>query len=275
MNKFCESTIYNVIVTLTICVSAIAAGLETNLPQEGDEETESAWEFPVFFLNQFVLTVFASDVFFKLLAEPYFWTYFYDDWNKFDVFIVILSFIPSEILSGSYLVALKLLRLLRLLKLVKRFKTLEIILEALVSTAKSIVMICGLMFVFVLVLASIGQALFAENDPLHFGNIRLAFVTMFQILTCDSWSTLMYINMFGCDVMGDDPTTCTPKKSYLVSILFFTASVAILTWIMVTMFIGVLTTGYLSAMFTSLLWILLPTLIRNFSSDSTHPVKYE
>ena len=95
-------------------------------------------------------------------------------------------------------------------------------------------------------IAAIGHSLFKENDPAHFGNIRIGFLTMFQVLTLDSWSLLMYINMYGCDIIGYDdwPEKCvSPKARFIVSALFFTASVATLTWVMVTMFIGLLTTG--------------------------------
>ena len=197
-------------------------------------------------MNTFIRLIFTFDVCCRLIAEPYFWKYFNDNWNKFDVLIVSVSWIPVAAVGGKYLVALKMLRLLRLLKIVKRFKTLKIILSALSSSTRSIIMICGLMFLIMTLIAAMGCSLFRDNDPAHFGNIRLGFLTMFQVLTLDSWSLLMYINMYGCDVIGYDdwPEKCVNSKArFIVSGLFFTASVAILTWIMVTMFIGLLTTG--------------------------------
>ena len=217
-------------------MSAVSAGLET---KDNVEEI-------VLLMNTFIRLVFTVDVCCRLIAEPYCWKYFIDDWNKFDVLIVLVSWIPVAAVGGKYLVALKMLRLLRLLKIVKRFKTLKIILSALSSSTRSIIMICGLMFLIMTLIAAIGHSLFRENDPAHFGNIRVGFLTMFQVLTLDSWSLLMYINMYGCDIIGYDdwPEKCvSPKARFIVSALFFTASVATLTWVMVTMFIGLLTTG--------------------------------
>ena len=220
----------------TIFLSAVSAGLETEDDAEG----------VVMHLNTFIRLVFTVDVCCRLLAEPYSWKYFDNNWNRFDVLIVLVSWIPVAAVGGKYLVALKMLRLLRLLKIVKRFKTLKIILSALSSSARSIIIICGLMFFIMTLIAVIGHFLFKDNDPAHFGNIRVGFLTMFQVLTLDSWSLLMYINMYGCNIVGYDdwPERCSrPKSMYVVAALFFTASVAILTWVMVTMFIGLLTTG--------------------------------
>ena len=58
------------------------------------------------------------------------------------------------------------------------------------------------MFLNVTILSGIGILLFSANDPLHFGDLSHAFLTMFQVMTLDSWSLIMFINMFGCDVIG-------------------------------------------------------------------------
>ena len=74
---------------------------------------------------------------------------------------------------------------------------------------------------------------------------------MFQCMTLDSWSLLMYINMFGCDVIGyeDYPDDCQhPQASFIISALYFPLVVASLTWIIITMFIV--------ATFLILVWLL-------------------
>ena len=69
---------------------------------------------------------------------------------------------------------------------------------------------------------------------------------MFIVMTLDSWAATMYTNLFGCDVIGyeDQPELCTdPEPRFLAAALFFPISVAILTWIIATMFIGLLSTS--------------------------------
>ena len=51
---------------------------------------------------------------------------------------------------------------------------------------------------------------------------------MFQCMTLDSWSSIMYINLFGCDVIGysDWPEWCVaPKANFLGSAIFFPMAV--------------------------------------------------
>lgn len=37
---------------------------------------------------------------------------------------------------------------------------------------------------------------------MHFGNLQIAFVSLFVITTLDDWTDIMYINMLGCDEYG-------------------------------------------------------------------------
>ena len=149
--------------------------------------------------------------------------YFTDNWNKFDIAIVSISYVPLSG-GGGIILMLRLLRLMRLLKLMKRFKTLQIILETLSSSLKSVIMISGLMFIWMTIMSGIGILLFGKNDPLHYKDIRVAFISTFQCMTLDSWSALLYINLFGCDVIGydDRPELCTdPEARFIAAAIYF------------------------------------------------------
>ena len=41
--------------------------------------------------------------------------------------------------------------------------------------------------------------LLQDNDPWHFKNLGVAFVTLFRVATLEDWTDVMYINMYGCD----------------------------------------------------------------------------
>ena len=243
MSVAARAAIYEHIVSLTIILVAIAAGLETS-----SVASESTTEL----LNSFVQGIFTADVAIKCVAEPYPWFYFNDDWNKFDVIVVTISYVPLSG-NGGLALMLRLLRLLRLLKIMRRFKTLQIILETLSMSLRSIVLISGLLFILMTIIGGFGVLLFGKNDPAHFGDIRLAFVCLFQILTLDSWSIPMYINLFGCSSRGSQfyidssfQNLCTAENDspqFVAAALYFPAAVGVLTWVMVTMFIGLMTTG--------------------------------
>lgn len=47
------------------------------------------------------------------------------------------------------------------------------------------------MSLFIFVFAVMGRGLFAEDSPDNFGELWLAFVTLFQLLTMDDWFELL------------------------------------------------------------------------------------
>ncbi len=41
---------------------------------------------------------------------------------------------------------------------------------------------------------------FRDNDPVHFGNLETAFLTLFRMSTLEDWADVMYTQLYGCDV---------------------------------------------------------------------------
>lgn len=44
--------------------------------------------------------------------------------------------------------------------------------------------------------AIVGVAAFGVNDPFYFGNLSRAMLTLFRVLSMDSWSMIMYCESF-------------------------------------------------------------------------------
>lgn len=197
-------------------------------------------------LDVFILTVFTIEVVLKLLAEgdsPL--AYFHDGWNKFDFVIVVGSYVPG---AGSLLTILRLLRLLRVLKLVKSLPQLAVIVNALIMGLSSIGYIGLILFLCFYIFAIAGMMLFRDNDPFHFGNLHISMFTLFRCSTLDDWSEVLYVNIYGCDdfpgVYEDFPEMCdAPKKQGVMASIYFTAFIVIGAQVLLTLFIGVVTTS--------------------------------
>ena len=146
-------------------------------------------------LNKFVLYAFTVEIFVKVTAEgkkP--WKYFKQAWNIFDFVVVVGCYLP---LAGAQAL-LQLLRLLRVLKIVRSIKQLHVIVSGLMKGMGAIGYIALLLFLCYYIFAVVAMILFKENDPFHFGTLPLALLNLFRISTLDTWSDIMYINMFGC-----------------------------------------------------------------------------
>mmetsp|Transcript_20638 Transcript_20638/g.29626 ORF Transcript_20638/g.29626 Transcript_20638/m.29626 type:complete len:1040 (+) Transcript_20638:217-3336(+) len=229
-------------VTIVIILAGINVGAQTDPRITGVDELNDA----IIVLDKFVLSVFTFECCLKILAEgskP--WVYFYDNWNKFDFIIVIGSYTPG---AGSLLTILRLLRLLRVLKLVKSLPQLAVIVNALLMGMNSIGYIGLILFLCFYIFAILGMMLFRNNDPFHFGNLHISMFTLFRCSTLDDWTEIMYVNLYGCDrypgVYEDFPEMCDkPKATGILAPLYFNLFIIVGAQVLLTLFIGVVTTS--------------------------------
>lgn len=237
-----ESSKFVNFVTLVICLAGINVGAQTD-----PRITNVAVANEVLrVLDVFILSVFTLEVIVKIASEGLHpWEYFIDGWNKFDFIIVVGSYTPG---AGSLLTILRLLRLLRVLKLVKSLPQLAVIVNALLMGMSSIGYIGLILFLCYYIFAILGMMLFKGNDPFHFGNLHITMYTLFRCSTLDDWTEVMYVNVYGCDRYGgvydDFPELCTsPKESGLLAAVYFNVFIMIGAQVLLTLFIGVVTTS--------------------------------
>ena len=155
------------------------------------EATAEAFKF----INNIILLIFTAEVLLKILSKklrP--WQYWTDPWNCFDFLIVGACYVPG----GDQLAVLRLLRLMRLLKVLHFIEELQIILKGLANGMESITYILLLLVLIFYLFAICSVIAFSQNDPVHFGSLHIAMVTLFRMSTMEDWTDIMYINMNGC-----------------------------------------------------------------------------
>ena len=241
--QLAQTSMFENTITFVILMTAVSAGMETSA---------STSPKAIATLNNFIQNMFVIDLLVRWMAEVYPWFFFEENWNKFDFMIVLISYVPLNF----NLVVIRMLRLLRLLKLMRRFPTLQIIMVSLTNSVNAIVLITSIMFIIITILGGVGVLLFAENDPLHFIDIRAAFVALFQVMTLDGWGNLLWINLFGCDQTYYPGTPLeymcvSSKPNFVAAAIFYPLVVASLCWVMMTMFIGLMTASMSEALLQS------------------------
>lgn len=238
--KVVEHPKFSLFVTGVIVLAGILVGLQTS------DEVENAIGGFLAGLDSAILAVFTTEVALKMLAEgleP--WGYFRSAWNTFDFIIVVGSFTRGQ---GGMLTMLRLLRLLRVLKLVRAFPQLQVIVSALMKGVSSIGYIGLILLLCFYVFGILGNMMFAENDPFHFQYLHYAMVSLFQSATMDGWSDVLYINYYGCDKYGYDDYramgyNCTPHASGFLAVAYFGAFIVLGAMVLITLFVGVVTTS--------------------------------
>jgi len=240
--KIVTASWFTSFMTSVIVVASINVGVQTDWRIMRYEKAYNGLEV----LDSVILYIFTAEIVLKMWSEGFTpLIFFADSWNKFDFLIVAGSYVPG---AGSSVTMLRLLRLLRVLKLVKRLPQLAVIINALLNGMVSIAYVGLVLVLFFYVFAIIAMLLFGRNDPWHFGSLHMAFFSLFQAATLDDWSILMYTSMYGCDkvagVFEDFPEQCVdPTASGLIAVFFFLIFILIGAQVLLSLFIGVISTS--------------------------------
>lgn len=218
-----------------ILLAALVVGLETY------PSIMAAYGPVILAVDWAILILFAVEAVLKMAQHGRRWyRYFHDPWNVFDFTIVAICFMP---LGGHFAAVLRLARVLRALRLVSALPRLQLLVSALLKSIPSMGYVGLLLLLMFYIYAVMGIALFRDNDPVHFGNLKLALLTLFRVVTLEDWTDVMYIQMFGSDVFRiDNPVAepTNPTAMPVVGALYFLTFILFGTMIMLNLFIGVI-----------------------------------
>ncbi|MBM4150772.1 MAG: ion transporter [Ignavibacteria bacterium] len=229
-----ESNWFDTFILGVIILSAILVGVET------DKIMMNTFHDPLHITNIVIHHIFVTEILVKIYAyRDDLRLYFSDGWNLFDIFIVMLGFLPllithdestyEAVLAARTLRIFRSLKSLRVLRLIGRFKQLRTIVETLLHSLPTLWQVFMLMGILYYSYAVIGVFLFGVNDPQHFGSLSQAVLTLFQVMTGDGWSELMKANMYKC--IHPHP---------FLSPLYFCSFVLVGALIILNLFVGII-----------------------------------
>ncbi|XP_067324071.1 voltage-dependent L-type calcium channel subunit alpha-1S isoform X2 [Anolis sagrei] len=154
--------------------------------------------------NRVLLALFTIEMILKMYALG-FRQYFMSIFNRFDCLVVctgILELILVEIISMTPLgiSVLRCIRLLRLFKITKYWTSLNNLVASLLNSVRSIASLLTLLFLFISIFALLGMQLFGgkfdfDDEEIRrstFDNFPQALITVFQVLTGEDWTSVMY-----------------------------------------------------------------------------------
>ena len=175
------------VVIAMILATAIGLGIDTNEPLRARFGSLIGWTYQV------ALAVFVLEAAVKLAAvAPRFERYFRDGWNLFDFTVLVLALVPD---AGQFALIARLARLLRVLRLITVVPQLRVIVATLIRSLPGLGHVMLLLFVIYYVYAVAGVHLFRAHDPLHWGSLGIALLTLFRVMTLEDWTDVMYTAM--------------------------------------------------------------------------------
>ena len=191
LRRVCERLVaaraFDLVIVAMILATAVGLGLETS--QALDARFGSA----IHLAYDVALVVFTLEAAIKLTAvAPRFGRYFGDGWNLFDFAILVLAFLPD---AGAFALIARLARLLRVLRVVTVVPQLRLIVVTLIRSLPGLGHVMLLLSVVYYVYAVAGVHLFRDHDPVHWGSLGIALLTLFRVMTLEDWTDVMYIAM--------------------------------------------------------------------------------
>uniref|UniRef100_A0A3Q1F838 Voltage-dependent L-type calcium channel subunit alpha n=1 Tax=Acanthochromis polyacanthus TaxID=80966 RepID=A0A3Q1F838_9TELE len=154
--------------------------------------------------SRVLLVLFVIEMFVKMYAlgpRAYFMSLF----NRFDFFVVLCGILEMILLSAGAVTplgfsVLRCIRLLRILKVTKYWKSLSNLVASLLNSVRSIASLLLLLFLFIVIFSLLGMQVFGgkfnfdDHRPRrsNFDNFPQALISVFQILTGEDWTSIMY-----------------------------------------------------------------------------------
>ena len=168
------------------------------------------------------LGVFIVEALLKMLAlSPSPLRYFREGWNVFDFLVIVFSLVPA---TGQLAMITRLARLLRVLRLISTIRDLRLIVAALVRSIPSVGHVMMLMSILVYIYAIMGYQLFHEHDPEHWRNLGISVLTLFNIITLEGWTEIMY----------------TAMELHSMAWMYFVSFVVLGTFVVINLFIAII-----------------------------------
>ena len=145
------------------------------------------------YLDIFITLFFLIEISIRFIAEDNKKDFFKSGWNIFDTLVVVISLIP---ISESEMALLaRLIRIFRVLRMISIVPELRVLINSLMVALPRLGYVVLLMFIIFYIYAAVGSFLFADINPVLWGNIAISMLTLFRVMTFEDWTDIQYETM--------------------------------------------------------------------------------
>ncbi|XP_004420239.1 PREDICTED: cation channel sperm-associated protein 3 isoform X2 [Ceratotherium simum simum] len=225
VKRIVMSRLFKIIMISTISMNAFSLVLWT------DYKTRYKL-FTLYEVSELIfVSIYSSEFCMKLYVDPI--NYWKDGYNLLDVIIIITVFIPYSLhkIKGKHYPYLHIadgIQSLRILKLITYSRGIRTLITAVGQTAYTVASVLILLFVLMYIFAILGFCLFGapdRGDLNNWGNLAVAFFTLFSLATVDGWTDLQQ--------QLDD-------RNFALSRTFTIIFILLASFVFLSMFVGVM-----------------------------------
>ena len=209
LEKLKSNKLFELFVVGIIILSALLIGAHTYQDQSKPGEGIRLLEILDFGITVF----FLIEIVVRFLAEKDKKDFFKNGWNIFDTIIVTVSLIPIN--NAEMAVLGRLIRIFRVLRMISIIPELRMLLNSLLKAMPQLGYVMLLMFIIFYIYAAVGSTLFEKINPQLWGNVSIAMLTLFRVMTFEDWTDVMYETM-------EHPLGSPFAWIYYLTFIFFT-----------------------------------------------------
>lgn len=181
-----DNRVFEFFVVTVIIVSALEIGANTyDLSPTAVHITQ--------YLDVFITIFFLIEILIRFVAEEDKKQFFKSGWNVFDTLVVVISLVPIE--QAEMVLLARLVRIFRVLRMISIVPELRTLINSLFIALPRLGYVVLLMFIIFYIYAAVGSALFADINPVLWGNIAISMLTLFRVMTFEDWTDVQYETM--------------------------------------------------------------------------------
>lgn len=186
--KIRDNTVFQGFVIAIILLSSLTIGARTY-------NINAYVDIALHWIDHSITFFFLFEIVIRIIAEKRWYHFFYykNGWNWFDTLIVIGSLVPLD--NGNFVLLGRLLRLFRVMRLISFLPQLRILTSALLTALPRMGYVALMMFIIFYMYATLGSLLFEQINPILWGDVGYAMLTLFRIATFEDWTDVMYETM--------------------------------------------------------------------------------
>ena len=186
LNSINNNKIFQLFIIAVIILSALLIGAKTY-------DIDPEYLKLITYLDLAITYLFLFEIIIRFIADGHSLAFFKKGWNVFDTLIVTASMIPID--DSEMILLARLVRVFRVLRLISIIPELRILISALIKALPPMGYVLLLMFIMFYIYAAVGSFLFDDINKVLWGDIAVAMLTLFRVVTFEDWTDVMYETM--------------------------------------------------------------------------------
>eukprot|EP01028_Stygiella_incarcerata_P002064 TRINITY_DN1385_c0_g1_i6.p1 TRINITY_DN1385_c0_g1~~TRINITY_DN1385_c0_g1_i6.p1 ORF type:complete len:1121 (-),score=310.44 TRINITY_DN1385_c0_g1_i6:71-3433(-) len=202
------------------------------------------WAEILYYSNIAFVSIFVLEAILKIYALGM-ETYFADNWNRFDFFVVVISVLAILANFGMAMTSLRVVRVIRIFRIVKSARGLMTVFHTFLYSMPALINVGSLLGLLFFMYAVLGVSIFGKVKPhkplalnhrANFHHFGYAMLMLIRVTTGEAWNDILRDTMVQPPHCDDEKDECGTEWAPLYFITF----ILIASYALLNMFIAVI-----------------------------------